>query len=67
MVLRIRLFDDFLKCITRENARQQMVLLAAGIDTRSFQLPWPYGTNLFELDQPSVLQEKEKILNSVNP
>jgi len=65
-VLRIRFFDDLLKRITRENAIQQVVLMAAGLDTRSFQLPWPYGTSLFELVPPLILQEKEQILNSVN-
>jgi methyltransferase (TIGR00027 family) len=64
MVLRIRFFDDFLQRITGENSITQVVLLAAGLDTRAFRLNWPEGTSLFELDQPSVLQEKEQILRS---
>jgi methyltransferase (TIGR00027 family) len=64
MVLRIRFFDDFLQRITRENVVRQVVLMAAGLDTRAFRLSWPVGTSLFELDQPAVLQEKEQILRS---
>jgi methyltransferase (TIGR00027 family) len=64
IVLRIRYFDDFLQRITRENALRQVVLMAAGLDTRAFRLVWPAGTSVFELDQPAILQEKEKILHS---
>ncbi|MGB8212195.1 MAG: SAM-dependent methyltransferase [Anaerolineales bacterium] len=64
MVLRIRFFDDFLQRITKKNAVRQVVLMAAGLDTRAFRLDWPDGTQIFELDQPGVLQEKEQILHS---
>lgn len=64
MVLRIRFFDDFLERITSENSVRQLVLMAAGLDTRLFRLSWPAGTQAFELDQFAVLQEKERILQS---
>ena len=64
MVLRIRFFDDFLQRVTREDAIRQVVLMAAGLDTRAYRLAWPVGTNIFELDQPPVLQEKEEALRS---
>ena len=64
IVLRTRFFDDFLHRITRRHAIRQIVLMAAGLDTRAFRLTWPYQTRLFELDQPSVLQYKEQILRS---
>jgi methyltransferase (TIGR00027 family) len=58
-VVRTRIFDDWLvsaqKC-------SQVVLLGAGFDTRAFRLPWPAGTHLWELDQPSVLGAKDAIL-----
>jgi hypothetical protein len=44
MVLRIRFFDDFLERITSENSVRQVVLMAAGLDTRLFRLAWPVGT-----------------------
>ena len=64
MVLRTRFFDDFLQRITRQIAIRQVVLMAAGLDTRAFRLNWPEQTRLFELEQPSVLQYKEQILRS---
>ena len=64
MVLRIRFFDDFLQRITREFMLRQVVLMAAGLDSRAFRLDWPAGTNFFELDQPGVLQEKDSLLRS---
>ncbi len=64
IVLRTRFFDDFLQRITRQNVIRQVVLMAAGLDTRAFRLNWPEQTRLFELDQPSVLQYKEQILRS---
>lgn len=62
IVLRTRFFDDFLQCITSQYPIRQVVLLAAGLDTRAFRLRWPKTTRLFELDQPPVLRYKEQIL-----
>jgi methyltransferase (TIGR00027 family) len=64
ILLRTRFFDDFLRRITEEHSIRQIVLLAAGLDTRAFRLSWPEGTRVFELDRPSVLREKERILRS---
>lgn len=64
IALRIRFFDDFLQKVTRENSISQVVLMAAGLDTRAYRLTWPPGTCIFELDQPSVLLEKEQILQT---
>ena len=50
-------FDDFLLRITADGVRQ-VVLLASGLDTRAFRLPWPSDTKLFELEQPHVLTYK---------
>lgn len=62
IVLRTRYFDDFLARITGQDGLRQIVLLAAGLDTRAFRLPWREGVKLFELDQPAVLQHREHIL-----
>ena len=64
IVLRTRYFDDFLQRITRQSGIRQVVLLAAGLDTRAFRLSWPEQTCLFELDQPAVLQYKEQVLQA---
>jgi methyltransferase (TIGR00027 family) len=64
IVLRTRFFDDFLQRLPLQGAIRQVVLMAAGLDTRAFRLNWPAGTRLFELDQPPVLKYKEQILRS---
>lgn len=64
MVLRTRFFDDFLQRLAGQEDIRQIVLLAAGLDTRAFRLAWPAGTCLFELDQPAVLHHKQEILGA---
>lgn len=64
MAIRTRFFDDFLQDISHRYAIRQVVLMAAGLDTRAFRLNWPSGTCLFELDQPEVLQYKEQVLQA---
>jgi methyltransferase (TIGR00027 family) len=64
IVLRTRYFDDFLKRITHEQGIRQIVLLAAGLDTRAYRLEWSQQTRLFELDQPEVLRHKADVLGA---
>jgi methyltransferase (TIGR00027 family) len=66
MTVRTRFFDDFLQRVTGEHAIRQIVLLAAGLDTRAFRLSWPEQTRLFELDQPQVLSYKEQVLSATS-
>jgi len=65
IVLRTRYFDDFLLRTTHREGLRQVALLAAGMDTRAFRLPWPDGVHLFEVDQPAVLAEKQGVLRSM--
>jgi methyltransferase (TIGR00027 family) len=64
IILRTRYFDDVLQRVAREDGMRQIVLLAAGLDTRAFRLPWPVHTRLFEIDQPGVLAHKSGVLSS---
>ncbi len=66
IIVRTRFFDDFLRRVTNEYPIRQVVLMAAGLDTRAFRLSWPEQTQLFELDQPQVLQYKEQILSAAD-
>lgn len=66
IVLRTRYFDDFLRRITSDNGIRQVVLLAAGLDTRAFRLGLPSQTQCFELDQSAVLAYKERVLSKNN-
>lgn len=43
----------------------QVVLLAAGLDTRAFRLAWPGPVRLYELDLPEVLTFKNEVLARV--
>ncbi|ODR03631.1 SAM-dependent methyltransferase [Mycobacterium sherrisii] len=43
---------------------RQVVILAAGLDSRAYRLDWPAGTTVYEVDQPKVLEYKTRILES---
>jgi len=43
IVLRTRYFDDFLLRIAESENIRQIVILAAGLDTRAYRLAWPEG------------------------
>jgi methyltransferase (TIGR00027 family) len=61
ITVRTRFFDDFFAAATAAGIRQA-VILAAGLDTRAYRLPWPAGTVVFELDQPEVIEFKTRTL-----
>lgn len=65
IVLRTRYFDEFLQRIAHQSGIRQIVLMAAGLDTRAFRLSWPEATRIFELDQLDVLQYKDKVLSDI--
>jgi methyltransferase (TIGR00027 family) len=54
MAVRTRFFDDFFTEATAAGI-DQAVILAAGLDSRPYRLPWPAGTVVYELDQPLVV------------
>jgi methyltransferase (TIGR00027 family) len=57
MAVRTRFFDDFFINSARAGVRQA-VILASGLDSRAYRLPWPDGTTVYEIDQPQVLGAK---------
>lgn len=61
--LRTRFFDDRLRAATAAGCTQ-VVLLAAGLDTRAFRLDWPAGTTVFEVDLPGLVSFKEAVLGA---
>jgi nitronate monooxygenase len=62
LAIRTRFFDDALMQWARAHPSPQIVMLAAGMDSRAFRLDWPHGTVLFEVDRPEVFDYKEPIL-----
>ena len=57
MAVRTRFFDDFFTDATEQGVRQA-VILASGLDSRAYRLPWPDGTVVYEIDQPKVIEAK---------
>lgn len=60
--VRTKYFDTYFRAVAADGV-PQIVLLAAGLDSRGYRLNWPDGTVLFELDQPQVLQFKREVLD----
>lgn len=58
---RTRYFDDYFRRAADAGVRQ-VVILAAGLDSRAYRLSWPHGTTIFELDRPQVLDFKREVL-----
>lgn len=63
--VRSRFFDAWFEQACAGGVRQ-VVILASGLDTRAFRLPWPSGTRVFEIDQPKVLEFKDTALRGEN-
>lgn len=61
ITVRTRFFDDFFVQATESGIRQA-VILASGLDTRAYRLPWPAGTIVYEIDQPEVIEFKTQVL-----
>lgn len=61
MGFRTKFFDDFFLAAAASGVRQA-VIVAAGLDARAHRLDWPAGTTVFEIDQPKVLEFKERVL-----
>lgn len=59
--VRTKYFDTYFQAAAADGVRQ-IVLLAAGLDSRGYRLPWPDGTVVYELDQPQVLEFKREAL-----
>lgn len=62
IAVRTRFFDTFFTAAARTGVRQA-VILASGLDTRAYRLPWPADTAVFEVDQPEVIAFKSATLD----
>lgn len=65
VAIRTRFFDDFL--LTQSEKANQIVILASGMDTRAYRLPWSPKTKTYELDQGQVMETKTAILADATP
>jgi methyltransferase (TIGR00027 family) len=67
MAVRTKFFDDyFTDALAAAGSKiRQAVILASGLDSRAFRLPWPKGTVVYELDQPDVIEFKTRALSEI--
>ncbi len=63
MAMRTKFFDDYFTT-TAADVRQA-VILASGLDSRAFRLAWPPGTMVYEIDQPAVIDFKNRVLGDL--
>jgi methyltransferase (TIGR00027 family) len=63
LACRTRFFDDYFVAASADGI-EQVVVLAAGLDSRAWRLPWAAGTTVYEIDQPQVLEFKAATLEA---
>jgi methyltransferase (TIGR00027 family) len=61
VAVRTKFIDELLLDVAADGIRQ-VVILAAGLDSRAYRLPWPSATTVFEIDQPQVIAFKSATL-----
>jgi methyltransferase (TIGR00027 family) len=64
MACRTRFYDQFFVDATRSGIGQ-VVILASGLDSRAYRLPWPAGTVVYEVDMPEVIEFKTLTLGDL--
>src|SRR5262245_11567424 len=64
MAVRTRHFDRLFTDGAEAGVRQA-VILASGLDSRAYRLPWPDGTVVYEIDQPEVIEFKSRTLEGL--
>lgn len=64
LAVRTRFFDEFFTNSAAAGIRQA-VILAAGLDSRPYRLPWPSGSVVYEVDQPQVIDFKTTTMSAL--
>jgi methyltransferase (TIGR00027 family) len=62
VALRTRYLDNYALDVLRHCDIRQIILPAAGLDTRAFRLEWPAGTEIYEIDMPELIAFKDEVL-----
>ena len=65
IALRTRYFDERIVAAARAGA-SQIVVLASGLDGRSYRLDLPQGARIFEIDRPVVMAFKRQVVEQAN-
>jgi methyltransferase (TIGR00027 family) len=61
---RARFYDEYFAQVADAGVRQ-VVIVAAGLDSRAYRLSWPAGTTVYEIDQPEVIEFKTSTLSKI--
>jgi methyltransferase (TIGR00027 family) len=64
IAVRTKYFDSYLLSGVDAGVRQ-VVILASGLDSRAYRLPWPAETIVYEVDQPQVIEFKTTTLAEI--
>ncbi|OBI89385.1 SAM-dependent methyltransferase [Mycobacterium sp. 1245805.9] len=64
MACRTRFYDRFF-LDAAQSCVNQVVILASGLDSRAYRLPWPAGTVVYEVDMPEVIEFKTSTLRDL--
>jgi methyltransferase (TIGR00027 family) len=64
IAVRTRFFDDFFVDAGAAGITQA-VILASGLDSRAYRLPWAAGSVVYEIDQPQVIEFKTTTMTSI--
>jgi methyltransferase (TIGR00027 family) len=64
MACRTRFYDQHFLDSTKGGIGQ-VVILASGLDSRAYRLPWPAGTVVYEVDMPEVIEFKTSTLSGL--
>uniref|UniRef100_A0A7S3A9I9 [Phosphatase 2A protein]-leucine-carboxy methyltransferase 1 n=1 Tax=Rhodosorus marinus TaxID=101924 RepID=A0A7S3A9I9_9RHOD len=63
--IRTKYFDDFMESAVSTGTVKQIVLPAAGMDSRAYRLLVPEDATTYEIDQKIVVETKEKLIAEV--
>jgi methyltransferase (TIGR00027 family) len=62
--VRAKFFDEFFAGASGRGIRQA-VIVASGLDARSYRLQWPAATTVYEIDQPKVIEFKRNTMDAL--
>lgn len=60
---RTKWFDDYVLAVGAAGV-SQVVVLGGGLDTRAWRLPWLSDAVVFDVDEPTVLEHKTRIMDA---
>lgn len=66
IAIRTKFLDDSVLALRPADGIGQVVLIAAGMDTRAYRLDWPDGVVVYEVDHGPLIAEKQRRLDALD-